>query len=773
MSFILHTQNLMTKKSKIDHYTDKEALEFHNKGKSGKIEIISSKSLTTKRDLSLAYSPGVAVPVMEISKNPDAAYEYTSKGNLVAVISNGSAILGLGNLGALASKPVMEGIAVLFKRFADIDAIDIEIDNKNSDEIIKCIQNIGNSFGGINLEDIAAPDCFIIERKLRETLDIPIFHDDQHGTAIITTAALINALYISKKKVSDVRIVVNGAGASAIACANLFKKIGIKKENIIMLDRKGVIYKGRDNIDEFKSAYAVNTKLRTLSEAINGADIFLGLSAKNVLTKEMVKSMSKNPIIFACANPDPEIKPELVDEVRSDAIVATGRSDYPNQVNNLIGFPYIFRGALDVRAKEINDEMKIAAAKAIATLAREEVPDEVVNAYGGERPHYGKDYIIPSTFDPRLISRIPSAVAEAAIKSGVARKKIVDIEAYKDQLTNRLDPSMTIMQGINAQIKKRPKTVVFAEGEDQSMLKAAVAYKNSKLGIPIVIGNEKRVKEQLKEIGLDENYKIKIVNSTDKDKREIYSKKLYSKLQRKGLLERDVDRLIRNDRIIWGASMVDYGDADAMVTGNIRHYAASIESLNKVVDPRPGEILFGLNMLITPKKTIFIADTQVNDFPSADDLVKISLSSVRVAKLFGFEPKVAFLSHSTFGKPLSRNTKHVRDAIELLKTKKVDFDFDGEMQPDVALNPKYKETYPFSKIVGNANILIMPALHSAAISTKLMKTIGGAKIIGPLLIGLGLPIEIAPLRSSSNDILNLASVAAYSAEIIDYKNKKN
>ena len=773
MSFILHTQNLMTKKSKIDHYTDKEALEFHNKGKSGKIEIISSKSLTTKRDLSLAYSPGVAVPVMEISKNPDAAYEYTSKGNLVAVISNGSAILGLGNLGALASKPVMEGKAVLFKRFADIDAIDIEIDNKNSDEIIKCIRNIGNSFGGINLEDIAAPDCFIIERKLRETLDIPIFHDDQHGTAIITTAALINALDISKKKVSDVRIVVNGAGASAIACANLFKKIGIKKENIIMLDRKGVIYKGRDNIDEFKSAYAVNTKLRTLSEAINGADIFLGLSAKNVLTKEMVKSMSKNPIIFACANPDPEIKPELVDEVRSDAIVATGRSDYPNQVNNLIGFPYIFRGALDVRAKEINDEMKIAAAKAIATLAREEVPDEVVNAYGGERPHYGKDYIIPSTFDPRLISRIPSAVAEAAIKSGVARKKIVDIEAYKDQLTNRLDPSMTIMQGINAQIKKRPKTVVFAEGEDQSMLKAAVAYKNSKLGIPIVIGNEKRVKEQLKEIGLDENYKIKIVNSTDKDKREIYSKKLYSKLQRKGLLERDVDRLIRNDRIIWGASMVDCGDADAMVTGNIRHYAASIESLNKVVDPRPGEILFGLNMLITPKKTIFIADTQVNDFPSADDLVKISLSSVRVAKLFGFEPKVAFLSHSTFGKPLSRNTKHVRDAIELLKTKKVDFDFDGEMQPDVALNPKYKETYPFSKIVGNANILIMPALHSAAISTKLMKTIGGAKIIGPLLIGLGLPIEIAPLRSSSNDILNLASVAAYSAEIIDYKNKKN
>ena len=763
----------MTKKSKIDHYTDKEALDFHNKGKSGKIEIISSKSLTTKRDLSLAYSPGVAVPVMEISKNPDAAYEYTSKGNLVAVISNGSAILGLGNLGALASKPVMEGKAVLFKRFADIDAIDIEIDNKNSDEIIKCIQNIGNSFGGINLEDIAAPDCFIIERKLRASLDIPIFHDDQHGTAIITSAALINALDISNKKPGEVKIVINGAGASALACANLFKSIGIKTQNIIMLDRKGVIYKGRDNVDQFKSAYAVETKLRTLKEAIKGADVFLGLSAKNILDKDMVKSMAKNPIIFACANPDPEIKPELVDEVRSDAIVATGRSDYPNQVNNLIGFPYIFRGALDVRAKEINEEMKIAAAKAIAALAREEVPDEVVNAYGGERPHYGKEYIIPSTFDPRLISRIPAAVAKAAMDSGVARKKISDIETYKDQLTNRLDPSMSVMQGINAQVKKRPKTVVFAEGEDQNMLKAAVAYKNSRLGTPIVIGNEKRVKEQLKEIGLDENYKIKIVNSTDKSKRELYTKKLYSKLQRKGLLERDVDRLIRNDRVVWGSSMVDCGDADAMVTGNIRHYAASIESLKKVVEARPGEILFGLNMLITPKKTVFIADTQVNDFPSSENLIKIATSSVRVARLFGFDPKVAFLSHSTFGKPTSRNTKHVREAIEILKNKKVDFDFDGEMQPDVALNPKYKETYPFSKIVGNANILIMPALHSAAISTKLMRTIGGAKTIGPLLIGLGLPIEIAPLRSSPNDILNLASVAAYSSEVIDYKNKKN
>ena len=765
-------RRVMPSSNKTSKVLRDEALAFHTMGKPGKLEVRPTKPLTTARELSLAYSPGVAEPCLQIHKNPDLAYDYTSKGNMVAVISNGTAVLGLGNLGALGAKPVMEGKAVLFKRFADIDAIDLEIDSNNPDEIINSIKNFSGSFGGINLEDIAAPNCFIIEEKLKKLLDIPVFHDDQHGTAIITSAALINAVDIANKDIRKIKVVVNGAGASAMACANLFKKIGVNNKNITMIDRKGVIYKGRKGLNKWKLNHATETKNRTLSDAIKGADVFLGLSSAGVLKKEMIKKMSKNPIIFACANPDPEITPEEVKKVRKDAIIATGRSDYPNQVNNLIGFPYIFRGALDVRAKEINDEMKIAAAKAIATLAREEVPDEVVNAYGGERPHYGKNYIIPSTFDPRLISRIPSAVAEAAMKSGVARKKIEDIELYKDQLTNRLDPSMSIMQGINAQIKKQPKTVVFAEGEDQNMLKAAVAYKNSRLGTPILIGNEKRVKEQLKEIGLDENYKIKIVNSTDKDKRELYSKKLYSKLQRKGLLERDVDRLIRNDRIIWGASMVDCGDADAMVTGNIRHYAASIESLKKVVDPRPGEILFGLNMIITPKKTIFIADTQVNDFPSAEDLVKISISSVRVARLFGFDPKVAFLSHSTFGKPSSRNTKHVRDAIELLKSKKVDFDFDGEMQPDVALNPKYKETYPFSKIVGNANILIMPALHSAAISTKLMKTIGGAKIIGPLLIGLALPIEIAPLRSSSNDILNLASVAAYSAEIIDYKNKK-
>ncbi len=758
----------MPKKTEIDHYSDKEALDFHIKGKSGKIEINSSKPLTTKRDLSLAYSPGVAAPVKEIAKNPDLAYDYTSKGNLVAVISNGSAILGLGNLGALASKPVMEGKSVLFKRFADIDSIDIEINNSDPKSIIETIKNIGGTFGGINLEDIAAPDCFIIEQKLKELLDIPIFHDDQHGTAIITTAALINALDISNKKIDEVKIVVNGAGASAQACANLFKSSGVKNKNIIMCDSKGVIYKGRKNIDQFKSAFAIETKLRTLDQAIKDADVFLGLSAKDVVSKDMIKSMAKSPIIFACANPDPEIKPELIQEVRSDAIIATGRSDYPNQVNNLIGFPYIFRGALDVRAKEINEEMKVAAANAIALLARENVPDEVVSAYGGDRPRYGKDYIIPSTFDPRLISVIPSAVAKAAMESGVARKNISDLELYKDQLTNRLDPTMSLMQGINAKVRKNPKRVIFAEGEDENMLKAAIEFGRNKLGTPILIGAEKRIKEQLRNIGLDENYKIEIVNSTDKEKREKYVKHLYKRLQREGQLERDVDRLVRNERIAWGASMIACKDADAMVTGNIRHYAASIEKLKKVTDPRPGEEIFGMTMITLKGKTILVADTNVQDFPSPERLVKVSKSCVRVARLFGFDPKVAFLSHSTFGKPISKNTKHVRDAIELLKKEKVDFDFDGEMQPDVALNPIYQEVYPFSKIVGNANILIMPALHSAAISTKLMKVFGGGKLIGPLLIGLGSPIEVAPLRASTSEILNLASIAAYSSDVIDY-----
>ena len=759
------------KKTKIDHYTDKEALEFHSLNKPGKIEINSSKPMTTKRDLALAYSPGVAVPVQAIADDPETAYDYTSKGNLVAVISNGSAILGMGNLGALASKPVMEGKAVLFKRFADIDSIDLEIDSQDADEIINSIKNFACSFGGINLEDIAAPDCFIIEEKLKEILDIPVFHDDQHGTAIITTAALINALDISGKSIKDIKVVVNGAGASAIACTNLFKNSGVPSENVIMLDRKGVVYRGRtEGMDQWKSAHAVETKKRTLEEAINGADVFLGLSAKGALKKELVKTMAKNPIIFACANPDPEITPEEIMEVRDDAIIATGRSDYPNQVNNLIGFPYIFRGALDVRATTINEEMKVAAANAIAKLAREDVPDEVVAAMGGDRPKYGKDYIIPSTFDPRLISVIPAAVAKAAMDSGVAKKPIKDFEAYRDQLKQRLDPSVTIMQGINSHIKKNQKRIVFADGEDENTLKAAIAFKNSKLGTPILIGKKNKIKERIKEIGYNENFDIEIINSEDKEKREKYVNFLFEKMQReKGLLERDCDRLVRNDRVIWASCMVACGDADGAVTGNTRRFGASFDKVTQVVDARPGEIMFGLNMVVAKGKTIFVGDTSVNEYPSSEELAEIAISSARVVKMFGFVPKVAFVSHSTFGQPLTSRTKHIKKAVEILKDKNVDFDFDGDMQPDVALNEEYKELYPFSSIVGNANILIMPGQHSAAISYKMMKSLGDTKVIGPLLIGLGQPIEIAPLRSSTSEIINLASVAAYSADVIDYK----
>ena len=758
------------KKTKIDHYTDKEALDFHSHKKPGKIEISSSKNMTTKRDLALAYSPGVAAPVRAISDNPEAAFDYTSKGNLVAVISNGSAILGMGNLGALASKPVMEGKAVLFKRFADIDSIDLEIDSNDPNEIINSIKNFAPSFGGINLEDIAAPDCFIIEEKLREILDIPVFHDDQHGTAIITTAGLLNALDINKKKINKIKIVVNGAGASAMACTNLFYKSGVPKKNVTMIDRQGVIFRGRKNLNRWKSSHAIDTNARTLNDAIKDADVFLGLSAKGALTKNMVKKMAKNPIIFACANPDPEITPEEIEEVRDDAIIATGRSDYPNQVNNLIGFPYIFRGALDVRSKTINEEMKVAAAHAIANLAKEDVPDEVVAAMGGERPHYGKEYIIPSTFDPRLISVIPAAVAKAAIETGVARIKIDDFETYKDQLKQRLDPTVTIMQGINSYIKKKPKKVVFADGEDQNTLKAAIAFKNSKLGLPILIGKEELIKDQIKKIGYNENFDIEIVNSKDKSKREKYVKYLFKKLQReKGMLERDCDRIIRNDRVIWSACMVANGDADAMITGNTRRYSSSLEKIIKVVDPRPGEIMFGLNLIVNRGKTIFICDTSVIEYPDAKQLADMAISAARVVKLFGFDPKVAFLSHSTFGEPATDRTKRISDAVKILKESNVNFKFDGEMQPDVALEEIYKELYPFSEIVGNSNVLIMPSQHSAAISYKMIKSMSRAKVIGPLLIGLGLPIEIAPLRSSTSDIINLASIAAYSADVIDYK----
>ncbi len=758
------------KKNKIEHYSDKEALEFHNSNKSGKIEINSSKPMTSKRDLALAYSPGVAAPVKEIYKNPELAYDYTTKGNLVAVISNGSAVLGLGNLGAIASKPVMEGKAVLFKRFADIDAIDLEIDSKEPDEIVNSIKNFAVSFGGINLEDIAAPECFIIEENLKKKLDIPVFHDDQHGTAIITSAALINSIHITKKKISKIKVVVNGAGASAMACSDLFIKLGVKKHNLTMIDSKGVISLSRKDLNKWKLNYAKKTNDKNLNDALKNADVFLGLSSAGILKKEMIKQMAKNPIIFACANPDPEILPEEAIKIRKDAIIATGRSDYSNQVNNLIGFPYIFRGALDVRAKTINEDMKIAAANAIAKLARERVPDEVAAAMGGDRPKYGKDYIIPSTFDPRLISVIPVAVAKAAIKSGVARKTIENFNLYSEQLKQRLDPSVTIIQGINSKIKKSQKTVVFADGEDENTLKAAIAFKNSNLGTPIIVAKEEVVKQRLREIGYGENLDIKIVNSTNKKMRTKYLKFLFKKMHRdQGLLERDCDRLIRNDRVIWASCMVECGDADAMVTGNTRRYSQSLEKIKKVIPPREGQIMFGLNMVVSKGKTVFIGDTSVNEYPTSKELAEMAISAARVVRLFGIDPKIAFLSHSTFGQPITSRTKHIRDAVEILKKKKVNFKFDGDMQPDVALNEEYSDLYPFSEIVGKANVLIMPGQHSAAISYKIMKALGGAKVIGPLLIGLAQPIEIAPLRSSTSEILNLASVAAYSAEVIKYK----
>jgi malate dehydrogenase (oxaloacetate-decarboxylating)(NADP+) len=753
----------------MEKFTDKEALDYHSQGKPGKIEIIASKPMSTQRDLALAYSPGVAVPVEAIAKDPSKAYDYTSKGNTVAVISNGSAILGLGNLGALASKPVMEGKAVLFKRFADIDSIDIEVDSQNAEEIINCVAKIGNSFGGINLEDIASPDCFIIEQELKNKLKIPVFHDDQHGTAIITVAGILNALEIVKKSLKKVRVVANGAGAAGLSCISLLKAMGLPDDNVVMLDKDGVIYKGRPKIDQFKSAHAADTKLRTLEEAMKGADVFLGLSAKNVVTPAMVKSMAKDPIIFACANPDPEILPELIEQTRSDAIIATGRSDYPNQVNNVLGFPYIFRGALDCRAKTINEEMKIAAAKAIADLAKEDVPDEVVAAYGGERPKFGKNYIIPSPFDPRLIRNVSAAVAEAAMKSGVAQKKIEDIAAYKDGLAARLDPSVGFLQNIYAQVRKKQKRVIFAEGEEESMLRAAIDFKNNGLGTPILIGSSEKIAQQLKDLGLTLDKSIEIHNSKDEKQRQRYTDHVYKRLQRKGFLKRDCDRLIRTNRIVFGSCMVDLGDADAMVTGVTRTFSDTLENIKYVVDERPGEIIFGLTIAVTKKGTVFIADTNVHEYPTAENLADIAISSARVAKTLGFTPRVAFLAHSTFGKPMSERSVHLREARDLLEKRKVDFEFEGEMQPDVALNQKFKTIYPFSKLSAPANILIMPAIHSAAISTKLLKELGGSTLIGPMLIGLNRPIEIATLRSKVSDIFNMAAIAAFSSDVIKYK----
>jgi len=748
------------------HYTDEEALRYHIQDKPGKIEINSSKPMATVRDLSLAYSPGVAAPVRAIAADPSAAYDYTSKGNLVAVISNGTAILGLGDLGPLASKPVMEGKAVLFKRFADVDSIDIEVDTADVDTFINCVRYLGPTFGGINLEDIKAPDCFIIEDRLRELMDIPVFHDDQHGTAIISAAALINALHLTGRDIKTARMVVNGAGAAGIACLELIKAMGMPSENAILCDTKGVIYRGRkDGMNQWKSAHAVATDRRTLADAMDGADIFLGLSVKGALTAQMVKSMAAKPIIFAMANPDPEISPDEVAQVRGDAIMATGRSDYANQVNNVLGFPYIFRGALDVRARTINEDMKIAAANALAGLAREDVPDEVATAYSGPRPKYGPDYILPVPFDPRLISHVPVAVARAAMESGVARKPILDLEGYKNQLSQRLDPSAGLLQMVMDRVRMAPKRVVFAEGEEETVVRAAVAFRQAGLGTPVLIGREDIVKRNLQALGPLAVDNIEIYDVRTAPQALEYADLLYARLQRKGFLHRDCTRMTTNDRNIFGASMVLAGHADAMVTGVTRSYAVSLQDVRRVVEPRNTERVIGVSLLLSKGRIVFVADTSVHEMPSASELADIAEQTARVARRLGTEPRVAFVASSNFGHPPYERSERIREAVEILDGRGADFAYDGEMSPDVALSAEARQLYPFSRLAEPANVLIMPAVHSAAISTKLVQVLGGATLIGPLLIGLDKPVQIAPLSGSVNDIMTAAAFAAFDISV--------
>jgi malate dehydrogenase (oxaloacetate-decarboxylating)(NADP+) len=741
-------------------FTEEEALAFHAGGKPGKIEITPTKPMATQRDLSLAYSPGVAVPVRAIAENPDLAYDYTAKGNLVAVISNGTAILGLGDLGALASKPVMEGKAVLFKRFADVDAIDLEIDTTDVDAFIGAVRYLGPTFGGINLEDIRAPDCFIIEERLRELMDIPVFHDDQHGTAIISAAGVINALHLTNRKLTDIKVVVNGAGAAGIACLELLKSMGLPHGNAILCDTKGVIYRGRTaGMNQWKSAHAVETKDRTLEDALKGCDVFLGLSAKGAVTQEMVKTMAKAPIIFAMANPDPEITPEDVKAVRPDAIVATGRSDYPNQVNNVLGFPYIFRGALDVRARTINEEMKIAAAHALAALAREDVPDEVALAYLGARPVYGPDYIIPVPFDPRLISRVSSAVAEAAIKSGVARHAPKDANAYRDQLSARLDPSALLFQTITASVRANPKRVVFAEGEEESVIRAAAAFQNSGLGKALLVGREDIIKSGIVNAGIEESsLEIRVPHSARAA--APYVAALYKRLQRKGMLYRDCVRMVTNDRNIYAASMLAAGDADAMVTGVTRAYTAALNDVRLVLDVPAGERPIGIMLMFTKGRLVFVADTSVHEMPTSAELADIAVQAAKVARRFGFTPRVALLASSTFGFPRSERSERIVEAVHILDHRSVDFEYDGEIAADVALDREKMALYPFCRLTDTANVLIMPAIHSASISTKLVQQMGGINVIGPLLVGLEKSIQIAPLGAKMSEIFNAALIAA-------------
>jgi malate dehydrogenase (oxaloacetate-decarboxylating)(NADP+) len=752
-------------------FTDEEALNFHRYPTPGKIAIAATKPMATQRDLSLAYSPGVAAPVLAIAADPDMAYEYTSKGNLVAVITNGTAILGLGNLGALAAKPVMEGKGVLFKRFADVDAIDVEVAATDPDEIITVVKNIGLTYGGINLEDIKSPECFRIETELQELLDIPVFHDDQHGTAIISAAGLINACHITGRDIANVKVVLNGPGAAGIATLELIKAMGVKPDNVIAVDRKGVLWRGRsEDMNQWKSAHAVDTPHRTLAEALKGADVFIGLSAKGALDGELVKTMADKPIIFAMANPDPEITPEEVYAVRPDAIVATGRSDYPNQINNVLGFPYIFRGALDVRARRVNMDMKIACANALAMLAREDVPDEVAAAYHGLQLKFGPEYIIPTPFDPRLISYIPPFVAQAAMDSGVARKPIEDMEAYRANLAQRLDPTAAFLQKLQGAVLSGPKKrVVFAEGEEPSVIRAAYAFQTANLGSAVLVGREDLVHENMRAVGLDPaEVKIEILNARLSARNGEYVDYLYGRLQREGFLRRDVQRLINQDRNAFAAAMVALGHADGMVTGVTRSFDQVLEEVLRVIDPSPDGRVIGMSVVLAKGRTLFIADTSVTEMPDAEDLVEIAKEAARAVRTLGYEPRLAFMSYSTFGNPMGLRSEKVREAVALLdEMDGVDFEYEGEMPPELALEPEARVNYPFMRLSGPANVLIMPAIHSAAISTQLIQSLGGATVIGPILLGLDRAVQICPLSASVSKILHMATVCAYDRPLVE------
>jgi malate dehydrogenase (oxaloacetate-decarboxylating)(NADP+) len=740
-------------------YTEAEALDFHSRGRPGKIEIIATKPMATQRDLALAYSPGVAVPVRAIAGDPGCAYDYTAKGNLVAVISNGTAILGLGNLGALAAKPVMEGKAVLFKRFADVDSIDIEVATDDPQKFIDAVALLEPSFGGINLEDIAAPDCFVIEQTLRERMNIPVFHDDQHGTAIITAAGLINACLLTGRELSKIRVVVNGAGAAAIACTELVKAMGVRGDHVIMCDRKGVIHKGRTDLDQWKSAHAVETDKRTLAEALEGADVFLGLSAANVVSPEMVKSMAEQPIIFAMANPDPEITPPLAREARPDAIIATGRSDYPNQVNNVLGFPFIFRGALDVRATAINEEMKIAAAEALAELAREPVPEEVAAAYGGRSQSFGRDYIIPAPFDPRLMEVVASAVAEAAGRTGVAQKPIADMEAYRDRLRGRLNPTVAVMSLAYENARQNPKRVLFAEGEEPNVLRAAIAFKEGGYGTPVLVGRED-VYDLLKELGVDNPREYEVLNSRNSPLVGRAVEYIYDKHQRHGLLLREIERMVNQDRNYFAAAMLALGEADAMITGTTRPFSQSLRQVRTIIDDEPEATPFGINVVVSRSHTVLIADTAVTERPTAEQFAAIAMRSSAFARRMGLEPRVAFISYTTFGNPPGMHIGELRGAVELLDSFNTDFEYEGEMAPDVALNyDMQKRYYPFSRLSGAANVLIMPGLQSASLSTKLLRAVGGESVLGPYILGLEHPVQIAPMTATASDLVMLAVLA--------------